>query len=387
MRNYDLVIIGGGVMGAAAAVAGAESGRAVLLLEQFQPTHNQGSSHGDCRIVRISYPEPFYVTMAQQALTLWDKLAHTAGRTVRYTTGEWNCGPPQSPQLAELVQNLNACHIPFEELTATESNGRFPHFYVTDPIEIIYIPSSGIIIADAAVQLLWEIAQDKGATLQPHTRVTSIEPTANGVTLHTAADEIIHAAKLIVAAGGWTKQLMAPLGLDLPLTVTQEQVAYFAERGPVNHDYNHMPVFLDYHTAEPFYGLPHVQKMGVKVGWHHTGKPIQPDEPRWLDDENQAAVQSFIGRRLPHLNPQTVLERHTCLYTDTPDLHFILDTHPAYPQIVLGCGFSGHGFKFAPLIGEILVDLALEKDTVTDLRPFALGRFQEQAPLLRRTGA
>lgn len=387
MRNYDLVILGGGVMGAAAAVAGANSGRAVLLLEQFQPAHKQGSSHGDCRIVRVSYPEPFYVAMARQALTLWDELAHTAGQTIRYTTGEWNCGPVASPQLAELVQNLSACEIPFEQLTATESNGRFPHFHVTEPVEVVYIPSSGIIIADAAVQLLWDIAQEKGATLLSQTRVTAIEPTTNGVTLRTAAGETIYATKLIITAGGWAKQLMAPLGLALPLTVTQEQVAYFAERGPVNHHHNQMPVFLDYHTAEPFYGLPHVYQTGVKVGWHHTGQPIQPDEVRWLDDENLAAVQSFIGRRLPHLDPQTVLERQTCLYTDTPDLHFILDRHPAYPQIVLGCGFSGHGFKFAPLIGEILVDLALEKETATDLRPFALGRFQTQTSLSRRTGA
>lgn len=383
---YDTIILGGGIMGAATADALLQRGQRVLLIEQFEPGHTRGSSHGDGRIIRFAYPEPIYVEMAMLAYPAWNALVARAGEALMQTTGGWDCGPANSQALHELENNFQRFAISYERLTARESNRRFPHFHLDKDSEAIYQAEAGVLFASRAVLALWRLVRAAGATMLTGERV--VEATSDGervtVTSHTGTTW--QARRLIVTAGGWAKGLLAGLGLDLPLHITQEQVAYFAPQDALDHRAGAMPVFIDYHPDNAFYGLPQIEIPGVKVGWHHMGQPIDPDHPQPLDPANLEAVQRFVGARLPHLN-LTPIEQLPCLYTNTPDYHFILDRHPTLPNIIIGSGFSGHGFKFGPVIGSILAALALDEPPPIALDTFALARFTAPTPLPRRTGA
>lgn len=382
--QYDLIVIGGGVIGTAVAAYASQQHR-VLLLEQYQPTHGRGSSHGDGRVVRTSYPEPIYVEMAQRAMTQWHALERITKRTLIHQTGEWNIGTADSPQLPELADNLDALQLPYERLTPRQSERRFPHFHVHPKSELLFVPSSGVIRADTAVSTLWQVAQERGATLLENQHVTAVETNTQQATVHTT-NATYTGHHLIITAGGWANQLLHSFDVALPLDVTQEQLSYFPNDNPaIDHTYRHMPVFIDYtDPLRTFYGLPQIDTAGVKVGWHHGGKPIQPDEKRVFDETNDTAVRQFVRQRLPHLHP-TPTTKLTCLYTNTPDYHFILDTLPHQPRLTIGAGFSGHGFKFAPIIGQLLTEIALGRPTAVNVQSFAHGRFTR--PLTRRTGA
>ncbi len=225
-----------------------------------------------------------------------------------------------------------------------------------------------------------------GGTTVTGERVTGIEVRGEEVTVVAESGARWQAPRLVVAAGGWSAKLLAEVGLELPLTITQEQLAFFPARDGLDHRASAMPVFIDYHAPDPFYGLPQIVVPGVKVGWHHRGQPIDADEPKPFDEENLAAVQRYVAERLPHLDTRYV-ERLTCLYTNTPDYHFILDRHPTLPNVIIGTGFSGHGFKFGPVLGESLAALALDEPPPVPLDMFALSRFAWVERLARRTNA
>lgn len=378
---FDIIIIGGGIAGAAAAENLARRGQLVLLLEQFAPGHDRGSSHGDGRIIRFAYGDPIYISLSQLAYPAWRALSERAGEPLLQISGGWDCGPADSPYLAELEANFTAFDIPYERLTAAQSNTRFPQFRLAKESEAIYQPDGGALFADRAVLALWRLAAAAGATTVAGQRVTEINISGDRVNLVTDSATTWRGRRLIIAAGAWSKQLLSQLGLDLPLTITQEQVAYFRPADPAaraNHHLGRMPIFVDWHTAAPFYGLPQIEIDGVKVGGHHTGREIDPDHRLPEDDDQLAALQTFVRSRLPHLDPNPIL-RLSCLYTNTPDEHFILDRHPTFPNVLIGTGFSGHGFKFGPALGQILGDLALDETPPLALEQFAVSRFEREA--------
>lgn len=373
---YDELIIGGGVVGSSAALHLAQRGRRVAVLEQFEPGHTRGSSHGDGRIIRYAYAEPEYVEMARQAYALWRDLGQRAGVELLTLTGGWDCGPADHPHLAALEANYRAFGLPHERLTAAASRARFPHFALPATSQAVYQPDGGIVRASLAVKTLWVLAERAGAQLFPHTRVQAVEPGPAHVTIRAANGRTWQAGQVILAAGAWLNDLLAPTGLQLPLTVTQEQAAYFEARwnAPVSHRVGHMPVFIDHHGPRhnlSFYGLPQIDFPGVKVGLHHAGAVIHPDQRAALNDEALEALRAYVAERLPHLHtqPQWPL---TCLYTSTPDEHFRLGRHPHAPALMVASACSGHGFKFGPVTGAVLAELALGQPTRVDIRPFAL---------------
>jgi monomeric sarcosine oxidase len=384
--NYDVIVLGGGIMGAATADLLARRGQKVLLLEQFEPGHTRGSSHGDGRIIRFAYPEPLYVEMAMLAYPAWDDLARRAAVPLMQKTGGWDAGPAGSQQLAELEENFCRYGIAYRRYTAAESNQRFPQFHLDSGSEAVYQADAGVLFATPAVLALWRLLREAGAEARTGVRVEDIEPRGEQVVVRAASGEAWAARSLVVTAGGWAGKLLARAGLELPLQVTQEQVAFFPITGDIDHRVGAMPVFIDYHTEVPYYGLPRVEVPGVKVGWHHTGREIDPDHPVPVDEENLAAVSRFVSQRLPHLTPEP-FGHVTCLYTNTPDYHFILDRHPELPQIVIGGGFSGHGFKFAPVVARILAALVLDERPPVAPDLFAATRFSQARAAARRTGA
>lgn len=396
--TFDVVVVGGGIVGAAAAWALARGGATrpparALLLESRRPGHDRGSSHGDGRIVRFTYPEPVYVAMAHRAYPLWRELEQRTGQSLLLQTGSWECGSASSPRLAEVERSLELAGLACRRFTAAESRRRFPQFELPLGSVALYQPEGAVVRAGAAVAATWKAAAAAGADLRQDEAVVEILPGRKPGALavvRTAAAEY-RAGAVVLAAGGWNGGLLAGLGLPLPLQPSREVLAYFAApagsaSGFIDHRAGAMPAVIDYHSDPPFYALPQIEVPGVKAGWHHSGPDTDPDQPGEPDPAVLRRLQSWVADRMPFLDLRPI-EVLTCLYTNTPDYHFVLDRPAALGNVVIGAGFSGHGFKFGPVLGEILADLATGQPPGYDLDLFSASRFQSGAPLAKRSSA
>jgi monomeric sarcosine oxidase len=371
----EVAVLGGGIVGASTAQALARHGREVLLLERFDPGHDRGSSHGDGRIIRYAYPEAIYLQMAKLAYAAWARLEQDSAESLLQTTGNWDCGATGSQALADLQENLQRFDIPHERLSATESNRRFPQFHLAPGFEALYQEAGGIVRAGLAVSTLWRLAAAAGVHCVSGATVVAIETDADGVLLVCQDGRRFAAERLVVAAGGWAGGLLRELGLELPLVVTDELLAYFPpNKGGPDHRVGAMPTVIDHHLGPHFYALPQIDLPGVKVGWHHSGPEVAPDQRSAPSAERLAALAGYVQERFPHLGTEPIATA-TCLYSNTPDTHFILDHHPEHPGIVIGAGFSGHGFKFGPVLGDILAQFVLGGPTPVPLELFRLDRF------------
>ncbi len=398
METRGTVVIGGGVIGAAIAEALALRGEATTLVERHAPGHANGSSHGDGRIFRFSYPEADYVRLAARALDGWRRLERLRDDSLLLRCGTWDAAASVSSVLPELETAMQAFDFPCERYSARESRARWPQLAIEEGWEVLHQPGGGVLRADRAVAALWDSARAAGADLFSGHEVEAIETDSAaslGVRLRVAAGGTIRrllARRVVVAGGSWNGGLLAGLGLHLPLTITRELVAYFAEesRGAsptcefADHGPEQLPAFL-FHprvgSSEPLiYGLPRLEIGGVKVGRHHGGQRLEsPDEPIAPHQENLAALCDFVRYRLPFLVPMPIATAR-CLYTTTPDHDFVLDRLPGDPRVVVAAGFSGHGFKFAPAIGELVAALVLEQEPALSLARYRLDRPALRAP-------
>lgn len=384
-NQYDVIVLGGGIVGASTAYDLVKRGQRVLLIEQFEPGHRRGSSHGDGRVVRFNYPESIYVEMAMLAYPAWEELSQRAGHAVWQKTGLIEYGPVGCAPIQESEANLQRYGLAYEMLSASEAGRRFPQFRFADGTTILYQSEGAVAFATPAVLALWRLVREGGAETRTGCRVEHIGVSANGVHLQGNGLDV-QADRLVVAVGGWAKPVLAQLGLDVPLVVTQEVLAYFAVEGAVSHRIGEQPVMIDFHTSDSFYTLPQVDVAGVKVGWHHAGTVIEADHPLEASPAIIAGISDWT-RRTYRYTAAEPFEVHTCLYTNTPDYHFILDRHPVHENVVIGCGFSGHGFKFGPTLGNLLGSLSMGEAPALSLESFSLKRFTADQPLQRRTGA
>lgn len=384
--QYDVIVIGGGVVGAATTYALAQAGCKVLMIERFEPGHTHGSSHGDGRVVRFNYTEAIYVEMAKLAYPAWEALGERAGKPMFQKTGLVEYGPAGCEAMAESEANLKRYGVAYERLSAAAGRERFPQFAFEDGAELLYQGDGAVAFATPAVLAMWQFAQEDGATTVTGERVVAVEPDANSVTVRGESGKSWTATKLVIAAGAWANRLLAPLGVEIPLEVTQEVLTYFPPTGDVSHRVGYMPVAIDYHTESPFYLVPQVDVPGMKVGWHHTGSEAAPENREAASRAIVEGAQGWIDRLFPYLEREP-LEVQTCLYTNTPDYHFVMDHHPEHEHIVIGAGFSGHGFKFGPVLGQFLAQIAQEEAPLLSLEPFSLERFKHPEKLQKRVGA
>jgi sarcosine oxidase len=339
--DADVVVVGAGIMGASAARAMARAGRGVVVLERFEVGHRRGSSHGASRIFRLSYDDPTFVRMAQEALPLWRDLEEEAGEAILTTTGGLDVG---DGAVANAVA-LEVCGVHHERMTATEAEERFPMFCLPADAPALYQADAGIVHADAAWRAFLRSARDHGAELRERTPAVRLERVDDGVRVHTGGSPI-GASVAVVTAGAWARELLATAGIDLPVTATRETAAYFALDEP-------LPPTLVQWERVPYYALPNPGK-GIKAAQHHAGPVTDPNDDGRVSEEAVARLSAWVKERFPGADPEPQTTE-TCLYTNTADEHFIMDRRG---PIVIGSACSGHGFKFASLVGERLAALA-----------------------------
>jgi sarcosine oxidase len=344
VTETDVVVIGGGVMGAATARALSRRGREVILLEQFELGHNRGSSHGASRIFRFSYHDPIYVGMAREALPLWRELEKEAGKELLTTTGGLDFGEA----LHEHRRALEMLGATSELIDGAEVGRRFPFLSIPSTEPVLFQPDAGIVAAEGSVRAFVASAQAHGAELREHTRVISLTAAGETATIETE-DGAYRARVAVVTAGAWARSLLSGAGMDIPVTPSRETAAYFRlPEGAVP------PSMIDWSGRPPIYAL-YSPPGGWKVAEHHAGPTIaHPDEEGGVNEEAVARLSAWVGGKLPEADP-TPQRAETCLYTNTADEDFILERRG---PIVIGSACSGHGFKFAPVIGERLADLA-----------------------------
>jgi len=347
MENVDHLVIGGGVMGSAAAWQLARRGRAVVLLERFAPGHTQGASHGASRIYRQTYDRSEYLDLTIEAFGLWRELERTTATDLLTLTGGVSHGAPAPSLLAAFA----ARGIPHEVLTPAEASERWSGLRFEGSV-LHETQTAGRLHADRAVAALQSAALLAGAEVRHGVRVLDLAVGSDGVLVQTT-DGPIRARRVVLAAGAWTGSL---LGRPVPLVVTQEQPAHFALAYPAEWpSFTHQILGVHPYPSGT-YGLL-TPGEGIKVGFHAVGPVTDPDHRSFTPEPNQLALlQRYAEQWMPGVDPGTP-NPISCTYTTTPDHDFILDRRG---PLVVAAGFSGHGFKFGPAIGRVLADLADE---------------------------
>jgi sarcosine oxidase len=367
-----IAVIGVGGTGGAAARFLAAEGHSVVGLEQFRIGHELGSSHGESRIIRYTYPDSLYTSLMADAYPLWRALETESGRELYVRSGGLFFGPDGHPDVTATAGALDDGGIPYELLAAEEANCRFPALRLLPGESAVYQQDSGFLRAGEAVRANAELARKHGATLREETPVLGLRPVPNGVLVRTATDEAFF-DRAIVSAGAWVGTLLRDLAL--PLKVTRQEIAYLAiGMDPEAFEPGRLPVWIDAGTG--WYGFPSDGRIaGVKLAHHAHGEPQDPDQARPdVSDDGLARLIAVARKRLPGLAAEVVHQR-TCLYTNTPNEDFILDHLPDSEHVWVVSGCSGHGFKFTVLLGRIAADLATGRGYPRDLSRFRLDRF------------
>ena len=389
MASYDVIILGLGSMGSAAAYQLARRGHRVLGLEQFAIPHGQGSHHGFSRMIRLAYFEhPDYVALLRRAYDLWAELEAESDQKLLHNTGGLHMGRPDDDLVLGSIEAAKKYGLPHEVLSRDELAKRFPLFQVPDDSIAFFETQAGFLVPEAVVSTQVELALRHGAELHGHERVTSWKADAKGVTV-TTDRATYHADRLIIAAGAWSSQVMREL--DVELKVTRQALAWFwprEKRALEGFALGRFPCWaLDFSPRDQFRGVhygfpmlpPGMGNPGFKAALHWPDEPCDPDtfdrEPRENDEkEVRGTLEKYIPAAAGDL-----LALRTCLYTNSPDGHFILDQHPpTFPgaeRVTLACGFSGHGFKFVSVMGEALADLAIDGNSANPIGFLGLNRF------------
>ncbi|NWZ81890.1 SOX oxidase, partial [Poecile atricapillus] len=374
--TYDVIVIGAGIQGSFTAYHLAQRHKDTLLLEQFLLPHSRGSSHGQSRIIRRAYPQQYYSRMMPESFRLWQRLEAETGTTLYRQTGLVLLGPAGDPELEACRRSLGVDEI----LDAAALAQRFPGFQLKAGQVAVLDSTAGVLFADRALRAVQEVFRQHGGTLRDGEKVLHIKPGAM-VTVTTTAG-VYQAPRLIITAGAWTGAFVEQLGLRLPLQPLRIDVCYWREKQPGSTSLCDVsPCFLTLGLSQAphgIYGLPSIEYPGLMKVCHHHGSPTDPEKRDQASSSaprpDIAILSSFISSYLPRLETQPAV-METCLYTNSPDEDFILDRHPKFSNIVIGAGFSGHGFKLAPVVGKLLCELSLGEEPSYDMAHFAITRF------------
>jgi monomeric sarcosine oxidase len=374
MVRYDAIVLGIGGIGSAALCHFASRGVRAIGIDRFQPPHGRGSSHGQTRVIRQAYFEhPDYVPLLIESYRLWRDLEQRTGRTLLHQIGLVEIGPADGVVVPGVLRAAEQHQLAVESLNAAEIERRWPGLRASDPLVGVYEPTAGLLLVEECVHAHLEAARDAGAEVLPDTEVRNWSAGDGGVSVLTSRGEFA-AEHLIITAGAWAGQLLAEL--QVPLTVRRKSLFWFATDAADYDVANGFPVFLFELPDGVFYGFPKLDHLGVKFAEHSGGRivgdPLAVD--REIDADEQRRLLDVLPRHLPGVS-QRVTDHCVCLYTMSPDEHFIVDRHPAHANVVFAAGLSGHGFKFAPVLGHVLAELALDGGTDQPIEFLSVARF------------
>jgi sarcosine oxidase len=373
--QHDVVVIGVGGMGSATVAALARRGVDVLGLERYDVPHAEGSSHGVTRILRLpQYEDPAYVPLVRRALDLWEDLDADHDTDLFHRTGTLDVGPPEGTVYPGSKASCDRHGLAHQVVTGRDLSERVGGYDLPPAYRAVYQPDGGFLHAEQCTVAHAQRAHEHGGTIRARERVVGWEAGESGVAVST--DRRDYAAEtLVVTAGAWTGQLLP--ALDGVLAPERQVLGWFQPADPGQFAPARFPAFVaevpeGYYYGCPVYGVP-----GVKLGKHHhqgeTGTPTQLRRDPTQEDEE--VLREFLDGYLP-AGAGPTMGLSTCLYTNTPDGDFVVDSHPDHPNVVVGAGFSGRGFKFASVVGEILADLAADGTTDHPVDRFGLDRFE-----------
>jgi sarcosine oxidase len=370
--SYDVCVVGLGAMGSQAALALQRRGLKVIALDRYRPPHGYGSSHGRTRVIREAYFEnPFYVPFVRRAYELWHGIEDESGQQLLTYTGCLMVGQPTGDLLSGARRSANEHGISHETFTASQTEARYPVLSVPSHFAAMLEPRAGVISAEKAIDVTLSLALGHGAELRFNELVIHWHATNGAIHIETDSSSY-RAEKLVLTAGPWTNDLIPT---HLPLNVARQPMFWFepARRAEL---FDKIPVFM--WESEPgriFYGYPR-DGDGLKIARHHLGEPTIPDTiDRALRREDEEELRSFLRLAMPDANGRCV--RHAaCMYTNTPDHHFVIDyLSEGDDRVILVSACSGHGFKFAPVVGDLAADLITRQPRRVDLAPFSVARF------------
>jgi sarcosine oxidase len=370
--RFDVIVVGVGGMGSAAAYHLARRGKTVLGLDRFEIPNEHGSSHGITRVIRLAYNEhPAYVPLLRRAYEGWRELGADAGEQFLHITGSMDISRPDQSVVEGSIRSCEEHGLPYEVLNATEVAWRFPGYRLDPEMVAVLQPDGGFVLPERAIVAHALGATAAGAELHPGERVTGWEPTNEGVQVTTGLGTY-EAERLVLTAGAWMHEIAG-----LPVVAERQVLAWLEAEQPGLFRPDTFPVFI-MQTAddERYYGLPEFGIPGFKLGWYHhfqeRGRADELDRTPRPDDER--VLREYAARYFPD-GAGAALSMVGCLFENTPDEHFIIDRLPDLPQVIVGGGGSGHGFKFCPVIGEMLADLAMHGETQHDISLFRSDRF------------
>lgn len=373
MSTYDAIVIGAGGVGSATLAELAARGLRVLGIDRFAPPHDHGSSHGQTRVIRQAYFEhPDYVPLLRRTYELWGELQQRAGASLLTQCGLLEVGPPDG-EVVGGVRRAAAMHdLAVHQLSAAEVADRWPALRVPDGLAAVFEQEAGYLQVERCIEAMLRNARELRAEVRTGCEVVRWQASGESVTV-TTAHGVYSAGSLIVTAGAWAGSLLASLGVPLaPLVKT----LYWYPVGDVPAA-TELPVYLYELAGGVPYGFPSLDGNTIKVAEHTGGTPIDDPlkKPSAIDEADHRHVESLVRQCLPQFGGKP-LQHATCLYTMTPDHHFVVDRHPQHPNVVFAAGLSGHGYKFAPVLGEALADLVTAGSTKLPIDFLSLSRFQ-----------
>ena len=372
-ESFDAIVLGVGGMGSAALLHLARRQLRALGLEQFEVPHELGSSHGLTRIIRLAYWEDqAYVPLLRRAYELWRELEGLAGEKLLVTTGSIDAGPSDSRPVRGALEACRRFDLPYETFDGSALHRRFPGYRLPSNLAAIFQPDGGFLLSERCITAHVNAAVHLGATVHTKERVIDWEVRGDYAVVHTDRSTY-KTRRLVVTAGPWAGKIVRALG---PLVSVERQVVmWVTPKQPELFMPDRFPVFYLHGDEGSFYGFPFFPELGFKIGrYHHLRQVVDPDRvDRACHAEDELVLREGIRRYFPDADgPVNVLK--ACLFTNTSDEHFIIDSLSETPRIVVAAGFSGHGYKFCSVVGEILADVALEGHTRHDISLFALER-------------
>ncbi len=375
-QRFQVIVAGVGGMGSAACYYLARRGVRVLGLERFDIPHTMGSSHGQTRIIRLAYLEhPSYVGLLRRSYELWREIESHVGEQLLHITGSLDVGPADSLVFKGSLQSCIEHELEHEVLTGAELTKRFPGYQFPGDYLGVLQPEGGFLTPERCIVQYVQAAQAHGAEIHGREQVLDWQPIAGGVRVRTDRG-VYEADRLVLSAGAWIDRFLPFLR---GLAVAERQVlGWFQPIRPERFQPDCFPVFNCQVDTGRYYGFPIHGVPGFKLGkYHHFGENVDPEQldHNAVHPRDEQALREFTSRFFPDANGPT-MSLATCMFTNTPDRHFVIDTHPEYPQVVFASACSGHGFKFASVVGEILADLAQRGHSRHDIGFFRLARLR-----------